>query len=128
MKKPAAITLLVIFGNALTFALGALMIFLIRMWYFEALVLVVYTVLSLVAAKRFNSRLGIGYLKYFLCGVLPAFVLEFVAFQILSSFTSVFQSDFYLTVGVASMIFSGVYNLFFGAGALIVWGREEYGK
>lgn len=128
MKKPAAITLLVIFGNALTLALGALMIFLIRMWYFEALVLVVYTVLSLVAAKRFNSRLGIGYLKYFLCGVLPAFVLEFAAFQILSSFTSVFQSDFYLTVSVASMIFSGVYNLFFGAGALIVWGREEYGK
>lgn len=128
MNKPAAITLLVIFGNALTFALGALMIFLITMWYFEALVLAVYTALSIIAARRFNRRFGVGYLTYFLCGVLPAFVLEFAGFQILSSFTSAFRSDFFLTVGVMSMIFAGVYTLFFTAGALVVWGREKYGK
>lgn len=128
MKKPAAITLLVIFGNALTLILGALMIFLITMWYFEALVLVVYTALSIISARRFNRMLGIGYLMYFLCGVLPALVLQFAAFQILSSFTPAFRSDFFLTVGVMSMKFAGVYNLFFTAGALVVWGREKYGK
>lgn len=126
MKKPAAITLLVIFGNALTVVIGAMIIATIGM-VIGFIALAGYVVLSLISAKNFKRKFGFGYRKYFLCGALPAPVLSFLSFEISSRVFNMADAVLWVMTGSA-MLFGLVYCLFFGASLLIVWGREEYGK
>lgn len=126
MNKPAAITLLVIFGNALTFAVCAPLIGLVRMWWLIPAVLAGYTAVSTISARGLKRKYSFGYLKFFLLGVLPAPVLSFLYFISEPVFH---HSETPLWVAAAStMEFGGAYAVMFCGSSLVVWGREKFGK
>ena len=126
MNKSAVITLLVIFGNAITVAVGAAA--LILTGHFREVLpglglLAAYVASSVILARNLKRRFGFRYRKYFLLGALPSLAVSFILFGFR------FGADSFLWVlSGGALLFSAAYCLFFGAAALIVWGREEYGK
>lgn len=122
MKKFPAIVLAAVFGNALPVIVCAACIE-VRLLWAAAVIGLGYTAVSVISARRFKSRFGFGYRKYFFLCALPAFVVTSFLWLV------VFGADSAPWVFCAfASIGSGAYCLLFGGSLLAVWGREEYGK
>ena len=123
MKKPLAIALLIIFGNALTFAGSILVAYSVLVFpLFGVLGAAAYAALSVISSRHFKRKFSFNYRKYFLSGAFPALVI--------SAVLGLFVLDADSTMGVISMFamyFAIAYCLLFGGALLVVWGRETYG-
>lgn len=123
MKKPLAIILLIIFGNAFTLALGGAAWFFVRMPWVIIFVTVGHAALSVIFARQFKRKFALGYRKIFFFGALPAFVISAV-----SGFFIFGADSFNWIASMFAFFYSIAYCFVFGGVLLIVWGRETYGK
>ena len=131
MERSVALTLLVILGNALTFAVGPLILYPPAVTFSSEIFLpaggllgaAAYAALSAISARNFKRKFGLGYRKYFLFGAFPALVISAVLGLL------IFHGDSMEWVfSMFAMFFALAYCSLFGGTLLVVWGREEYDR
>ena len=117
MKKPVAITLLVIFGNLLILTFGTVQIFLLGirqpMLSFAAVtaLFIAHNIAVRLSRRWFERQYGISAKRYILSGVLPAAALSVLVFILINILMS-FGINSFLLWSIDSIPIEWIFSLF----------------